>query len=357
MHPAAPVHEPVGSNGRAHPDAARTLESARHSAAIETRRPDRHGIVSDLNSRHTSSPLPVRGLEGGALHLRQLEAFLTVAKLRSLRRAARVLFVTQPAVASRIRNLEQEIGAELFHRSAVGVELTTAGRAFMPYAQRTLSALVDGRQQLAALREGRVGQLEIAATPAVSIHVLPSIAARFRARHPDVRIVLRSGKSEDVLDMVLRGNVQLGLMREVAHIDALSMPVFEDEVVLVVCASHRLAGRRSISLSELLDEDLVTFDRATSYFGLTAEVFSGTLVPTGSLEVDNAEAAMKMVEVGLGAALLPLTTVADQIESGRLIALEIVDAPTVRYRVVAIRRQEPPEDSLLVEQFLNAATA
>ena len=357
MHSAAPVHGPAEAHGRAGPDTTRTLESVRRSAAVETPPSGRRGIVSDLDSRPPASPRPLRGLEGGALHLRQLEAFLTVAKLRSLRRAAKVLFVTQPAVGSRIRNLEQEVGAELFHRSAAGVELTTAGRAFLPYAQRALWALVDGRQQLVALREGRVGQLEIAATPAASIHVLPSIAARFHARYPDVRIVVRSGKSEDVLDMVLRDNVQLGLMREVAHIDALSVPVFEDEVVLVVCASHRLAGRRSISLSELIDEELVTFDRTTSYFGLTAEVFSGTLVPTGSLEVDNAEAAMKMVEFGLGAALLPLTTVADQIESGRLIALEIVDAPTVRYRVVAIRRQDPPEESLLVEQFLSVATA
>ena len=156
--------------------------------------------------------------------------------------------------------------------------------------------------------------------------------------------------------MVLRDNVQLGLMREVAHIDALSVPVFEDEVVLVVSPGHRLARRRSISLPELTDEDLVTFDRTTSYFGLTAEVFGGKLVPNGSLEVDNAEAAMKMVEFGLGAALLPLVTVADQIACGKLIAVEIEDAPAVRYRIVAIRRQDPLEDNFLVDRFLSVAT-
>ena len=356
MNPEVPIPNPAESRGQSRPKTTPTLESLRHSEAIPSGRWNGDGVGSAVDRTPPGPLRPLHAVESGALHLRQLEAFLTVAKLRSLRRAARVLFVTQPAVGSRIRNLEREVGAELFHRSAAGVELTAAGRAFLPYAQRALWAFVDGRQQLAALREGRVGQLEIAATNAASIHVLPSIMARFHARYPDVRIVVRSGKSEDVLDMVLRDNVQLGLMREVAHIDALSVPVFEDEVVLVVSPGHRLAPRRSISLSELMDVDLVTFDRTTSYFGLTAEVFGGKLVPNGSLEVDNAEAAMKMVEFGLGAALLPLATVADQIASGKLIALEITDAPSVRYRIVAIRRQDPLEDSSLVDRFLSVAT-
>lgn len=313
-------------------------------------------ILSDPTAIVYAASRPPQSLESGALHVRQLEAFLTVAKLRSLRQAARVLFVTQPAVGSRIRNLEQEVGAELFHRSAAGVELTAAGRAFLPYAQRALWALTDGRQQVAALREGRVGQLVIAATPAASIHVLPAIMARFHAHYPDVRVVVRSGRSEDVLDMVMRDHVQLGLIREVPHIEALSVPVFEDEVVLVASSTHRLARRRAITLSELAKENLVTFDRTTSYFGLTAAVFSGDVVPTGSLEVDNAEAAMKMVEFGLGAALLPLTTVTDQVASGRLITIDIVDAPTVRYRVVAVRRADPLDHPVLVEQFLDVAS-
>ena len=89
--------------------------------------------------------------------LSQLEAFLTVAERRTVSAAAAVLYVTQPALTTRIKKLERELGVELFVRHGRGMRLTAEGRAFRPHAQRALQSLASGRELLRELREGRVG--------------------------------------------------------------------------------------------------------------------------------------------------------------------------------------------------------
>src|SRR5688500_19689963 len=93
--------------------------------------------------------------------LAQIEAFLTIAERRSVSEAAGVLYVTQPALTTRIKNLERELGVELFIRTPRGMRLTAEGRAFRSHAQRAVQSLAEGRQLLRALREGRVGELRV----------------------------------------------------------------------------------------------------------------------------------------------------------------------------------------------------
>src|SRR6187551_1534515 len=93
--------------------------------------------------------------------LSQIEAFLTVAERRSVSAAAAVLYVTQPALTTRLKKLERELGIELFVRTPRGMRLTAEGRAFRPHAQRALQSLAEGRELLRELREGRVGDLDV----------------------------------------------------------------------------------------------------------------------------------------------------------------------------------------------------
>ena len=117
------------------------------------------------------------------------------------------------------------------------------GRAFLPYAERALAALHDGAGLLADLERGSVGELVIGAAPAVSTYVLPGVLVRFVARFPSVRLVVRTGHSEEILDMAVRGDIQVGLVRELAHPHIESVPWYDDELVLVVQPGHRFAGR------------------------------------------------------------------------------------------------------------------
>jgi DNA-binding transcriptional LysR family regulator len=287
------------------------------------------------------------------VQLSQLEAFLEVARVGTLGRAARSLGVTQPALTARLHTLEGELGERLFARTRRGMELTEAGRALMPYATRALDALTDGRTLLAELHRGRTGELAVGAAPAVSTYVLPGLLARYAARHPNVRLVVRTGHSEEIVDALVRGDVAVGLVREIQHPLVEATPLYEDELTLVAAPEHRLAGARNVAIERLGDERLILFDRASSYYDLTNALVRGAGVsPRGVMELDTIDAAKQMVLRGLGVALLPASAVATELSAGRLRSVELVGAPPIRRRIVTIRRRDAGPPTPAVAGFL-----
>jgi DNA-binding transcriptional LysR family regulator len=287
--------------------------------------------------------------------LAQIEAFLTVAERRSVSAAAAVLYVTQPALTTRIKNLERELGIDLFVRTPRGMRLTAEGRAFRPHAQRALQSLAEGRELLRERREGRVGELLVGAAPAISTYVLPLVLRRFQAAFPNVHLIVRTGHSEEVLELVLREQVQIGLVRDLPHPAVTSVPLYEDEIVLAVHPGHRFADDASIAVQELAAERLILFDRTSSYFVLTSAFFRDAgIVPRGVMELDNVDATKKMVEHGLGIAFLPYTAVRAELAAETLREVAIQGYEPVRRPIVALRRRDAvvPED--LVEGLLTA---
>jgi DNA-binding transcriptional LysR family regulator len=285
--------------------------------------------------------------------LSQLQAFIEVARARSVSRAADSLFLTQPALTARIQGLERDLGAQLFVRTPRGMKLTEAGDAFLPYAARAIETLADGRRMVNAFERGGAGKLALGAAPAVSTYVLPAVLARFSVGHPRVAVSVRTGHSEELLDLVVRERVDLGLVRALRHPDIASTPLYEDRLLLVVEPKHRFALTGSIELAQIAGEQLVLFDRTSSYTELTNALFRGAgVVPLGVMELDNIEAAKKMVQQGFGVALLPQTAVAAELEAGLLCEIEIEDAEPVRRQIVAIRRRDRGQAIGAVASFL-----
>ncbi len=285
--------------------------------------------------------------------LSQIEAFVEVARTRTVSRAADALFVTQPALTARLQRLEEGLDTKLFDRTPRGMKLTEAGEAFLPHAVRALESLADGRRIVNAFERGGAGRLAIGAAPAISTYVLPGILKRFSISHPRVSVSVKTGHSEEVLELVLREQVDVGLVRELRHPDIASTPLYEDRLILVADPGHRLASRASIRLEEISDEQLVLFDRTSSYTELTNALFRGAGVrPGGVMELDNIDAAKKMVQEGFGVALLPHTAVAAELEAGILSAIAVEDAEPVRRRIVAVRRRDRGAPGGAVESFL-----
>jgi DNA-binding transcriptional LysR family regulator len=282
-----------------------------------------------------------------------LESFVEVARRGNVSRAAEALFVTQPAITARLKSLEHGLGVELFVRTGHGMKLSDAGRAFLPYAERTLATADEGRQVVANLRQGNVGALLIAAAPAVSTYVLPGILRVFRASYPNVRLGVRTGHTEEVLEMVLRGEAHVGIGRPIRHPEIELIPVLEDEMLLVVAARHPFASRGKVRMDELAAERLILFDRTSSYHELTSSLFrQAGVVPASTLELDNVEAAKKMVQQGLGVALLPRMALAAELKTRSLRPVKLVGAPTVRRPIVALRRRDAGQPIGPVAGFL-----
>jgi DNA-binding transcriptional LysR family regulator len=291
--------------------------------------------------------------DAGPMDTARLEAFAEVARTGSISKAAEALFVTQPALTARLQALERSLGTELLLRGRHGSRLTEAGKALLPHAQRALSALRAGRDAVDDVRSGGAGRLTIGAAPAVSTYVLPAMLHRFQASHPRVRLVVRSGHSEEILQMVLRDEVEIGLMRPIQHPDVTATLLYEDELVLVVHRGHRFAAAGHVRMGELAEEHLILFDRTSSYHELTSAIVrQAGISPRGQLEVDNIDAAKRMVEQRLGIALLPRTSVQADIGTGRLVPVKVTDMAPVTRQIVVARRRDAGEMTPVLGAFL-----
>ena len=287
------------------------------------------------------------------MRLAQIEGFVEVARSQKLGQAAGELFITQPALTARIQRLEQELGVPLFVRTPTGMRLTDPGRTFLPWAVRALDAVEEGRRHVDELARGGAGELAIGAAPAVGTYVLPALLKSFSDDLPNVSLVVRTGHSEEILDMVLRGEVEVGLVRALLHPQIQSVPFYEETLVLVTDPSHPFAARKRISIAEIAEAQLILFDRTSSYHGLTSAFFrEAGVTPRGVMELDNIDAAKKMVQQGLGVALLPQTAVAGELADGSLVAVRLADVEPAHRQIVAVRRKDDGAPTGLVAAFM-----
>ena len=272
-----------------------------------------------------------------------LEAFVRVARAGRLGPVAAELFLSQPALTARLQRLEREVGGALFTRSRRGMRLTPAGRAFLPYAERALETIGEGARIVTDLTAASSGALTIGAPPAISTYLLPGLLRALTAANPGMELSIRGGHSDEVLEMVLRDEVQIALIRELAHPELITERIFEDELVLVCARDHRLAQRGTVTIEQVADERLVLFDRRSSFAVIALTLFQrARLQPRAYLEMDNSEAAASMVEEGLGVALLPRTAIAWSLADGSLVELHLLDTPPMSRPVAAIYRSDTP---------------
>jgi DNA-binding transcriptional LysR family regulator len=300
--------------------------------------------------------LTSRRPKGDGVLYRQLECFLAVARLGNLSRAAEEMFLTQPTLTARLKALEEEVGDQLFVRTSRGMRLTEAGKEFVPYAERCVGSFEEGRRHLAELREASGGRLVLGASPGVGTYALPGLLERFAAAYPKVSVSVRTGHSEDILEMTLREEVQLGLTRAMRHPEIESLHLYEDELVLVVDPGHRFTKRGSAELAEIGEEQLIFFDHDSSYFEQTHALFRNAGIrELRTMEVDNIEAAKRMVEHRLGVAFLPRTAVVRSVAAGNLSLISVEEIPEMSRSIVALKRRDVPSSGP-VAAFLEVAS-
>jgi len=275
----------------------------------------------------------------------RLEAFLEVARLGSMRAAARSLHLGQPALSARIVALEDELGARIFERTRRGVRLTLAGRALVPHAERALEAVEAGRTAVSQVEQGDDGELVIAAASAINASVVPELVARFRRYHPGVHLYVHTGSAARIVELVAFGTAQLGLIRESVRLRDVRLrvtPLYEEQLMLTARPEHPFVAEGPIPLTRLADATLVFYDRDSDDYEITQSLLrEAGVVPYGVIEVDSVDTARRLVARGLGVALLPSTTAVPEFEAGRLAPVGLTDALLVPHRIVTLERAEP----------------
>ena len=239
--------------------------------------------------------------------LRQVRAFLTVARVKSFTGAASVLNVTQPALTMQIRRLEQALGVTLFDRNSRSVELTRVARDLLPAFERTLQdfdAALDSARDIATQARGIV---RLAALPSVSAGVLPDAILRFRELRPNVMFDLRDVIAGQVLNLVQSEQVDFGVMGgALKAIDVETLFEAQDRLHVVYPRGHRIGRLKTITPAALAEFPLVLMQRETSVRAIVEAGFHAAgLMPKATCEAIYMMTAVGMVRAGLGLTILP----------------------------------------------------
>jgi DNA-binding transcriptional LysR family regulator len=272
-----------------------------------------------------------------------VQTFLAIAELGGFTRAAEKLHRSQPAISRRLNLLEYELGAPLFERVRGRARLTEAGRAFLPHAEAALAALRDGRDAVLGLRDGVEGTISLALVGTLADTHIVDALCRFEARSEKVRLVLRTATSHEVSDLVRRGEATLGLRyNRTDHADLVSLDAGSEAMLVVTAAGHRLAGLRDIQPEQLAGERWVGFPFREGERGsgrtLARQLARAGLEDADVTFIDSLTAQKRLAQAGFGLALVPESSVREELRLGFLVAL---DVPAMRTAtpIAAIHRR------------------
>lgn len=276
------------------------------------------------------------------MELHQLAYFESVSRHLHFTRAAQELNVAQPSVSQQIRKLEIELGTPLFHRMKRHVALTEAGARLLPRVRAILQQLDEARSEVQELSGLQKGSLAVGAPPSVGTHLLPGALAAFTSRHPGIALSFREGGSRTLVRRLEEGELDLAVViQPVRHPVLETQPLLEEELLLAVPGSHRLAsGRQRVRLEELRDEPFVMLREGA--YDLRDQTLAACrragFEPRVALDGGEMDSMLRFVAAGIGIAILPAMVMRDASPRAGPVALGIEGPPLSRSLVIARRR-------------------
>ena len=252
----------------------------------------------------------------------RMRVFRTVAHHLSFSRAAEELLLTQPAVTQQIKALEDEFGVALFDRGGGRITLTPGGAALLPFADR-MKALSEAAIEAVASAYGEhAGELAIGASQTIGQYLMPNFVAAFLQTHPKVHVTARSGNTDEMLEELVSGRIQIALIegpeqRKDVHIE----PFMEDHLVLVVPAQHDWAGHE-VKLDDLRSQPVLMREFGSGSRRVVEQALSKAGLKVKELmvgmELDSTEGLLSAVEAGLGVTFVSRWAVRNQLALGTL---------------------------------------
>lgn len=271
--------------------------------------------------------------------LRQLRVFEAVARHNSYTRAAEELHLSQPAVSMQVRQLEDEIGLPLFERLGKQVVVTEAGREVFHYSRAIGQSLREMEEVLESLKGVSRGSLRIAVASTVN-YFAPRLLAIFQQRHPGIGLRLDVTNRESLVQMLDSNTVDLVLMGVPPRDVEVEAEAFMDNPLVVIAPpDHPLAGERAIALARLAEETFVMREEGSGTRQAMERFFSerGQTIRHG-MQMTRNEAVKQAVRSGLGLSVVSLHTIELELETGRLVILDVEGFPDRRQWYLVYRR-------------------
>lgn len=196
------------------------------------------------------------------MDVKQLQCFLAAADELNFSRAAARLHMTQPPLSRQIAQLEASLGVRLFERSPQSVALTAAGRALAPEARKVLAALGELREVARRADQGQVGRIRIGFVGSTIYTSVPALVGQYRRLYPEVSVDLQQLTVSRQTDLLLSGDIDLGIIRQaISHPRLATRRLAREPFVAALPADHRLAAQSFVALKSLAGEAMVAFSR------------------------------------------------------------------------------------------------
>jgi len=240
------------------------------------------------------------------INLNQLRAFFLAARERSITKAAESLYVTQPAVTMQIKSLEQDLEVKLFRKFGENLELTEAGTVLFEYAEKIFEIVEEMEYVLRGHAQSTHGSLTIGTTRSFARHLMPGLLSRFQKRYPKVKVILKVGSSQEIVDRVLDFVYDVGTIGRVPYKSRLNvLPYSREEFCLVVSPQHRFATREDVSIRELEDEPIIIREEGSgSRYAILSLLTSHGIKPSVLLEAGSVEFIKEYIMKGQGISFL-----------------------------------------------------
>ncbi|MES2277983.1 MAG: LysR family transcriptional regulator [Bacteroidota bacterium] len=232
----------------------------------------------------------------------------TIHKEGTLTKAAETLHLTQSALSHQLRELEREMGVDVFHRQGKRLLLSEQGDRFLQSAKKILAEIKSLEEDISNFKNGQVGKLSISMQSYTSYHWLPAIIKDFRSRWPDINIQIVADATQRPLEYLLRGDIDLGIVRtQMVNTKIAYEKVFEDSLVVIMSTDHPLAAREVIEFSDFQDEELILAMYDPSYQDtplFEALIQDKQVKPKHLHRIHYTDATIDMVSANLGIAVM-----------------------------------------------------
>ena len=291
------------------------------------------------------------------MDMRTLSTFRTAARTLSFTKTAASLGYAQSSVTAQMKILEETLGSPLFNRMGNRLELTAPGERFLAYAERILALSVEAK---AAIQdEVDIGTLRLTAPETVCTYLLPPVLRSFSEAFPQVRMEFHPGSVRDFKRQVMEGAVDIAfILEEPFPSKTLAVEVLRDERVLIMAPpSHCLASARQVTAQDLAGESILLTELGCSYRNqFERQLIAAGAHPGHRMEFQSIETIKRCVEQGLGLAPLPQIAVADEIATGRLVALRW-KGPDIKVSTHLVWNPQRHPGSAVVAFLAHARTA
>ncbi|WP_379971206.1 LysR family transcriptional regulator [Ectobacillus sp. sgz5001026] len=281
-----------------------------------------------------------------------LEIFIAVVELKNFSRAAELLHVTQPSVSVTIRNLENEFGTKLLHRSPKHVQVTEAGNMLYVHAKRIVSHYEEAKQEIHNLLHVVTGTLRIGTSFTIGEYILPKVLTEYVKQYPLVDIQVIISNTEEVIRGLESNQYDIGLIEgKTTHSHVEVTPFMQDEMIVVAPIHHHLSGFRIIDPLMLQDQVWVLREQ-----GSGTRTYSDVFIEELHLKMkrffifSSIQGVKEAVMAGLGIALLSKWTVRKELEAGELCSLFLQNKRT--YRSFSFVQNKQDYQSKATEMFI-----